>query len=181
MHHDDPASLALADAVREVEKHVSTAGWDGPVRVFALVRTQTALLAEPELADLLTAQVIAAAKDQPWHLTSVEQEDLPQVQDLEELLAMLAWPPTVDGVAITVERIILPPSAQDELPAQPEQLQQALLQHPDRQDVRMAVGVLREGQSWCAVRTRNHDQDDQVLGGVSIVPGLVDALRTTLH
>ncbi|WP_448630106.1 hypothetical protein [Cellulomonas soli] len=38
---------ALADAVREIEHHVAAAGWDAPVRVFALVRTQAALEASP--------------------------------------------------------------------------------------------------------------------------------------
>ncbi|WP_159808354.1 PPA1309 family protein [Cellulomonas citrea] len=174
------AGAALADAVREVERHVAAAGWDAPVRVFALVRTAAALAAEPALADQLDAAVLEGARHQPWHLTSVEQEGLPAAVDLEQLLASLAWPPTVDGVALTVERVVLPPAAEEGLPADPAAAQAALLDHPDRQDVRMAVGVLRTGHAWCAVRTRANDVDDQVLQGSDLVPGLVEALRATL-
>ena len=40
----EPAALAaLVDSVREIEQHVADEGWDGPVRVFALVRTQEML------------------------------------------------------------------------------------------------------------------------------------------
>ncbi|MCG2799263.1 MAG: PPA1309 family protein [Cellulomonas sp.] len=171
---------ALADAVREVERHVAAAGWDAPVRVFALVRTMAALEAEPGLADQLDHAVLEGARHQPWHLTSVEQEGLPSADDLEQLLGSLAWPPTVDGVAVTVERVVLPPRAEDGLPADPAAAQAALLAHPDRQDVRMAVGVLRDGPAWCVVRTRAHDADDQVLQGADLVPGLVGALHATL-
>ena len=65
------AQLSLADAVREIERHVASAGWDAPVRVFALVGTTRALAASPELADQLSAYVIAAAATDESHLTSI--------------------------------------------------------------------------------------------------------------
>ena len=102
----DPARSALAESVLEIERHVADAGWDGPVRVFALVRTQEALLTEPGLAAQLEPSVLAAATAQPWHLTSIEQEELPAAPDLETLLAGLSWPETVDGMAVTVERVV---------------------------------------------------------------------------
>lgn len=177
---DDARTAALADAVREIEHHVAVAGWDAPVRVFALVRTQAALAAEPGLAEQLAPATLAAAREQEWHLTSVEQEGLPAAPDLETLLAGLSWPATVDGVAVTVERVVLPPEAEDAMPADPDEAVAWLLAHPDRQDVRLAVGVLRAGPTWCAVRTRAHDSDDQVGQGGDVVPGLVAALRATL-
>ena len=175
------ARRALADAVREVEHHVAAAGWDAPVRVFALVRTQAALAAEPGLADQLAPEVLAAALADDQHLTSVEQEGLPSADDLEALLGGLTWPPTVDGAAVTVERVVLPPGAEDDLPDDPEAALAALLAHPQRQDVRLAVAVLRDGPSWCAVRTRANDSDDAVGLGPDLVPGLVDAVRATLE
>jgi hypothetical protein len=174
-----PATRALADAVREVERHVSGAGWDAPVRLFALVRTADALVAEPALADALTPDVLAGAANQPWHLTSIEQEGLPQTDDLEELLARLGWPETVDGVALTVERTMLPQEAEEGLPDDPQARAQALADHPDRSDVRLAVGVLRDGATWCTIRARTADSDDQVLNGPDLVPGLLEALQAT--
>jgi len=177
----DGARRALADALLEVEHHVAAAGWDAPVRVFALVRTQAALAAEPSLADQLDPAVLAAAAEEPWHLTSVEQEGLPAAPDLETLLAGLSWPQTVDGVALTVERVVLPPEASQDVPADPDAALAWLLAHPQREDVRLAVGVLRGGPEWCVVRTRRHDEDDLVGQGADVVPGLVEALRSTLE
>ena len=179
---DSPqASAALAYAVLEVERHVAAAGWDAPVRVFALVRTSVALEAEPSLAGQMTPDVLVAARTTPWHLTSVEQEGLPAADDLEELLAGLGWPDTVDGAVVTVERIVLPPAAEDAMPDDPDEAVAYLMNHPDRSDVRLAVGVLRGGGSWCAVRTRAFDADDQVAQGPELVPGLVDAVRATFE
>ncbi|MCC2309782.1 PPA1309 family protein [Cellulomonas chengniuliangii] len=175
------AQLALAEAVREIERHVATGGWDGPARVFALVRTASALAAEPGLADQLPADVVARAGVEPQHLTSIEQEGLPAAEDLEELLGGITWPSTVDGAAVTVERVVLPPAAEEAMPADPDEALAYLMGHPDRQDVRIAVGVLRDGPAWCAVRTRANDADDAVGEGSDVVPGLVEALRSTLE
>jgi hypothetical protein len=174
-----PAQRALADAVVEIERHVATGGWDGPVRVFALVRTQTALAAEPALAEQLPADVLATAAADPDHLTSIEQEGLPASDDLEGLLGAMGWPEGVDGAALTVERIILPPEAEQGLPEDPDAALAALMAHPERQDVRIAVGVLRDGASWCAVRQRSADRDEAVGQGADVVPGLVEGLRAT--
>ncbi|GEL48212.1 hypothetical protein CHO01_33280 [Cellulomonas hominis] len=174
-----PAQRALAEAVAEIERHVATGGWDGPVRVFALVRTQAALDAEPALAGQLPPEVLAVAAADPEHLTSVEQEGLPPSDDLEGLLGAIAWPEGVHGAALTVERIVLPPEAEEGLPEDPDAALTALLAHPQRQDVRLAVGVLRDGTSWCAVRQRAADRDDAVGQGPDVVPGLVEALRAT--
>lgn len=176
----DPATHALADAVTEAERHVAQAGWDGPIRLFALVPTSAALAAEPSLREVLAPDVVAAAEANPHHLTSIEQEGLPPAQSLEDLLASLAWPDSVAGVAVTVERVVLPPEAEAGLPRDPDAALARLMAHPDRQDVRIAVGVLRDGPSWCAVRTRANDADDAVGHGPDLVPGLVAALAATL-
>lgn len=175
-----PATTALAVAVHEVEQHVATGGWDGPVRVFALVATGRALVAEPALAGQLPPAVVALARQDPHHLTSVEQEHLPSAGDLEELLGRMAWPPTVDGAAVVVERVVLPPAAEAGLPDDPDAALAYLMAHPDRQDVRLAVGALRSGERWCAVRTRAQDDDASVAGGADLVPGLADAVAATL-
>lgn len=175
----DPATMALAQAVHETERHVATAGWDAPLRVFALVHTAQALVAEPALADQLPAEVVELARHDEHHLTSVEQEGLPRASSLEELLGVLSWPETVDGAAVVVERVVLPSAAEETMPADPEQALAYLMDHPDRQDVRIAVGVLRSGETWSVVRTRAHDADDAVAGGPQLVPGLAEGLRAT--
>jgi hypothetical protein len=171
---------ALARAVRELEQHVASTGWDGPVRVFALVRTAGAIARDPGLATALGDEVVAAATRDPEHLTAVEQDGLPESDTLEALLGRLAWPGTVDGAAIVVERIVVPPEAEAQAPRDPDAALAYLWEHPDRRELRLAAGVLRDGTSACAVRARDHDDDDRVAVGADLVPGLVAAVAATL-
>ena len=171
---------SLDRAVRELERHVATAGWDGPVRVFALVHTARAMAADPQLRRQLPSDVVAQADGDASHITSVEQVDLPRGETLEAVLGQITWPPTVDGAAVVVERFVVPPAAERDLPEDPAAALDALLAHPERQDVRLAAAVLRDGTSACAVRTRSHDQDFAVGTGPDVAPGLVAALRETL-
>ena len=174
-------SRALARAVTETEAHVAAFGWDQPVRVFALVRTDEALAADPDIAELLDAATVEESRTDPELLMVVEQEGLPAAADLEHLLAQLAWPESVHGAAISVERLVLPPAAQDEAEAITDAAERLtfLQARPDREDIRMVVGVLRSGESWCALRSRTHDDDASIYQGEQLVPGLVEALATT--
>lgn len=175
------AQLALADAVREIERHVGSAGWDGPVRLFALIETGAALQADPTLAERLPAEVVETARAEPHHLTSVEQEGVGDANDLEGLLARIAWPPAVAGAAVVVERIVLPPEAEQDVPDDPDAALVFLKEHPSREDVRIAGAALRDGSTWCALRSRANDDDTQVAFGPALVPGLVTALASTLE
>ncbi len=160
---------------------MAVSGWDQPVRVFALVRTAAALAADPDVAGLLEAAAVEEARRDPELLMVVEQEGLPAAADLEHLLAQLAWPESVHGAAISIERLVLPAAAQEEADAITDAAERlAFLQaRPDREDIRMVVGVLRSGESWCALRSRTHDDDASVYQGEQLVPGLVEALATT--
>lgn len=169
---------ALAAAVKEVELHVATGGWDAPTRIFALVRAGSALQDNPGLAAALGPGVVAAAQN-PEHLLSVEQEDLPPAANIEELLAQLAWPDTIDGAVVATERTMVPASAELDLPAGEQAQLQYLNTHPDRTDVRIVAAVLRSGEAWSALRLRSHDDADSVLHGADLVPGLTAALATT--
>ena len=168
---------ALAEAVREVERHVAGQGWDGPVAVYSLVRSATLAATSAELA----AELPDGAASDPEHLTAVIQDGLPEADALEDLLAQLAWPETVDGTAVVVERVVVPPEAEAAMPADSDGGLDYLMNHPDRQDVRIAAGVLRTGESWCALRSRANDDDAAVGGGPTAVPGLVEALTATLR
>ena len=77
---------ALEAALREIEAHVAAGGWDQPTRLFALVPTADLLDHEPSLVDEL-----ARGQDSPL-LTSIEQADLPDHEDLTELLTQISWP-----------------------------------------------------------------------------------------
>lgn len=169
----------LVEVALETERHVASAGWDQPPRLFALVETARLVAAEPSLA----AQLPGGAGLDPRALSAIEQEDLPHAHDLEALLAQIAWPPEVDGAAVAVERIVLPPEALErldgELPDDEEAAAALLADHPQRADVRLLAAVLRDGVATCLLRQRAHDSDDRVAIGSEIAPGLLDALAKT--
>jgi hypothetical protein len=80
-----------------------------------------------------------------------------------------------------VERLVVPPDAERDLPENPQEAADTLAAHPDRKDVRLLVAVLRDGESACLLRQRDHDTDDKVASGPDIAPGLVQALSATLQ
>jgi hypothetical protein len=169
-------AMRLVELVREIERYVATDGWDQNPRMFALARTTELVRLEPELAEAL-----GAAGQDPESLTPIEQEQLEHERPLDEVLATTMWPAEVAGAAIVLERLVLPPSAEDVLDeSDPATLEDVAATHPDREDVRMAVVVTRDGQRVCAVRLRSHDVDDEVLVGENVVPRLADALAATL-
>src|SRR5690606_6206610 len=127
------------------------------------------------LAGQLPPDVVAAARDDAEHLTAVEQENLPESTSLEQLLGRIAWPETVDGAAVVVERIVVPPEVEAAMPEDKDAAATYLAQHPDRREVRLAAAVLRDGTQGCAVRARDHDSPDRVAVGPDLVPGLVTA------
>lgn len=169
-----PVTDPLSIVALETERHVASAGWDQPVRLFALVATAHLLEHEPGFLDALAPHDV-----QPGALTAIEQEDLPSPEHLETMLGQMAWPEAVSGAAIAVERIVVPPSAERDLPQDPDEAVALLADHPDRKDVRLLVAVLRDGSSRCLLRQRDHDRDDRVAAGDSIAPGLVQGLLGT--
>lgn len=170
-------SLPLEAALRDIENDAVERGWDAPPRLFALVATSDLLAREPALAASLDIDAVTGAGS----LTPVEQEDLPPGHSLEESLERIAWPPEVLGAAVVVERLMVPAAAESAMPQVGSEALEWLSQHPDRQDVRLCVAVLRDGSASCAVRLRSHDEDASVLWGPRLVPSLVDALAATLE
>ncbi len=172
---------SLTRALLETEDHVARAGWDQPPRLFALVRTASLLEREPALRQQLDPRTLLAADGDAGHLIAVEQDGVPPTSSLESVLGRLAWGPEVDGVALTVERVVVPPEAERDLPADRDAAVDYLAGHPLREDVRLAVAVLRGGERQCGVRQRRHDEPGAVAVGPDLVPGLVQALAATLQ
>jgi hypothetical protein len=171
-----PLGVELRVSVVTAERHCSDAGWDQPARLFALVRTEELVTAEPELA----AELGVAGGD-PDLFTPVEQELDDPSQPLEELLGRIMWPDAVEGVLAVMERVVLPPEVEAEVPDDPGSARAFAAGHPARDDVRIAAGVLRSGEAHCVLRMRAHDDDNALLHGPDLVPGLVAALRETLE
>ena len=170
--------IALANVVVDIEKTAARLGWDHAPSLYALVATRT-LLDQPGLPADIAAQVRKGWDGSEEHLSAIVQEDLAE-DELEEMLARLAWPPQVQGAALTVERLVVPPEVEEQAPEDPEEALKFISNHPSRTDVRLAVGALRSGESWCALRTKTFDSDDKVGQGSNLVPNLVEALLLSL-
>ncbi|WP_405731437.1 PPA1309 family protein [Streptomyces sp. NBC_00028] len=179
MSNTPMAASPLTRAVLEIDEYVSGLGWDQPARLFALVDTARLRVQEPALA----AQLGLEEGQESAALTPIEQEEIPAGKPLDEFLGTIAWPDAVAGCALTVERLMLPPSAEAQVPEglSDKKLAQWVAKHPDRQEVRMTVAVLRDGTRDSAVRLREKDSPTEVLTGGALVPGLAEALAATFE
>ncbi|WP_445526406.1 PPA1309 family protein [Streptomyces cyslabdanicus] len=179
MSNTPMAANPLTRAVLEIDEYASGLGWDQPARLFALVDTARLRTQEPALA----AQLGLEDEQETPGLTPIEQDEVPADRPLDEFLATIAWPGAVAGCALTVERLMLPPSAETQVPQGLDgaRLAKWVAGHPERQEVRMTVAVLRDGARESALRLREKDSATEVLTGSDLVPGLAEALAATFE
>jgi hypothetical protein len=164
----------LETVLAEIEAHVHAMGWDRPPALFALVRAGRFAADDPATAARLGLDRVAADV-----LTPVEQEELPD-EPLDGVLAGIGWPDSIDGCALSQEILVLPPSAEGDLPD--ADLAQVSA-HPERREARLVVGVLRDGTAATVLRLRAVDgapSPDDLLSGPDLAPNLTAALRATL-
>ncbi|WEO95454.1 PPA1309 family protein [Streptomyces sp. FXJ1.172] len=180
MSNTPMAANPLTRAVLEIDEYVSGLGWDQPARLFALVDTARLRTQEPSLAAQLG---LADGSAETTGLTPIEQDELPSGKPLDDFLGTIAWPDAVAGCALSVERLMLPPSAEAQVPQNlsDAKLAKWVAQHPERQEVRMTVAVLRDGSRESALRLREKDSPSEVLTGPDLVPGLAEALAATFE
>jgi hypothetical protein len=165
---------ALLAALVEIEAHVAAAGWDQPPRLFALADSTDLVAREPALAASLDIDTTSG-------LTPIEQEGVPTDRALDDVLNGLMWPEAVIGAAVVVERIVLPPEAEDDLPAAEGAALQYASEHPARTEIRLVGGVLRDGTRQAILRVRGHELPADFMTGPEIAPGLLDALTGTFE
>lgn len=162
---------SLIASLAEIERHVTSSGWDQPARLFALVSTQGLIEAEPTLAGHLTATAADA-------LSAIEQDEFVAGDDWVGALRRITWPPRVVGCALAVERTFLSPDLEQQIPTDPDEAARFVSTHPSRQDVRVVVGALRDGQTHGVARLVSNPDD--LLGAEDLVPGLSALLIDTL-
>ncbi|MFI1162705.1 PPA1309 family protein [Streptomyces sp. NPDC020801] len=179
MSNTPMAASPLTRAVLEIDEYASGLGWDQPARLFALVDTARLRTQEPALA----AQLGLEDEQETSGLTPIEQDEIPADRPLDEFLGTIAWPDAVAGCALTVERLMLPPTAEAQVPKGLDgaKLAKWVAEHPERQEVRMTVAVLRDGARESALRLREKDSATEVLTGAGLVPGLAEALAATFE
>lgn len=147
--------------------------------LYALVPTRQ-LIDEPAMPADVVEQLKSGWDGSSEHLSAIAQEPLDS-DDLESVLAQLAWPRSVAGAALSVERIVVPPEVEAAAPDDPDEALAFIAEHPSRTEVRLVVGAMRTGLTWSAVRTRAFDTDEAVAVGEDLVPGLSQALLASLR
>jgi hypothetical protein len=163
----------LDATIAEIEAHVHAGGWDHPPTLFALVPAAQFAADDPE-----TARRLGVDQQSGDALTPIEQDELPE-GPLDEVLAQIAWPPSVIGCAVSQEIVILPPSAEAKLTE--DEVARRAADHPERREARLVVGVLRGGASAALLGMRGAvGNDDDLLTGPDLAPNLVEALLATL-
>ena len=116
----------------------------------------------------------------------MEQDGLDEVP-LDELLARIGWPAEVVGCAVVNEVVVLPPGAEENAPEglNDDETTVWAAGHPQRREVRLAVGVLRDGTRMATLRLRADGETpadgnaDDVVVGPDLAPGLAEALLET--
>ncbi|WP_370618351.1 PPA1309 family protein [Mumia sp. Pv 4-285] len=162
----------LRETALEIAEVAQSSGWDVPPRLYALVRTASLIADEPALA----RELGVGPDEADDSYTAVEQDELPMERSFEDFVSEIVWPPQVDGTAVVLERLMLPPEAEGALP-EDDSVVDFAAEHPDRQEVRLTVAVTRDGQAHCIVEARG---SDSLAEGPDLVPGLVTMLRQTL-
>src|SRR5690606_6682756 len=181
MSVDDPGARpddvpsALTRAVAEIERHVRADDWDQQARLYGLAPTAELVSREPELATKLGLSA-EEATDEP--LTPIEQDIGGRA--IEELLPTIEWPDTVTGCALVLEGVALPARGGVVFRAEGTVAAACALRHPARSDVRVVVGVLRDGSRATVLRVRGHEEDGDLVHGAELSPELGDALADTL-
>lgn len=171
----------VGNALAQCLAYTAELPWGSRPILFALVPTAVLAAQAPGLVD----------PDDVSALSPVVQET--ESDDLEQLLTTVAWPPQVVGCALVSEITLLPPDAEADLDAALEPLladadaadeaaRQAAHAHPDRQQARLAAGVLRNGNRVALLALRDGDgQSGDLQTHPDLAPNLLDSLAETFH
>lgn len=173
-----PSGSDLTSALIELEQHVSESGWDQPAALYCLADRHDLIAREPQLSAALGISSDTSAGS---NIVPIQQEWSEGADGIDAALAVVAWPSAVQGAAIVLERYLLPPEAEHDVLADPNpaEVVAAVADHPDREEVRLVAGVMRDGREMCVLRLRSRDRAEDVLSGPDLLPNLTAALRTT--
>jgi hypothetical protein len=150
---------ALHTFLVELGARVATDGWDQPPRLFALV-----------------APAGVSSPVMPWvaHETPFDAAD-----GLDDALERIRWDDAVAGCALVLEVLTLPSTTETDLPEDRVAAQRFAADHPDRAELRVVVGVLRDGTRDSTVRLRDEFRSDPVLFGADLATGVARILLAT--
>lgn len=173
--HPQQSPTALHAAVDELVTELAAIGWGQPTRLFALVSSDLLLAEEPDLAAEIGAQ--------PGTFTAIEQDGFDLTIPLPRMLERIAWPDGVLGAAVAAEQIVLPPSAEADLPtwADSTEVAEAAAADDRATSLRIVAAVTRDGLEDTVFVVEGHD--DPIRGGPDerLAPRLTESLALTFR
>src|SRR5680860_1374443 len=107
--------------------------------------------------------------------------DSPEMDRPEVDAVLRAAVREIESRAAVVERLVLPPDANGNMPEEPSAAQEYAASHPGRQEVRIVAGATRDGATYCALRPKSHDDAISVVESTDLVPALLQLLLSTLE
>ena len=168
----EPALHAL---LVELGDQVAVDGWDQTPRLFALFAAGDLQRNAPE-----AARRLGLAEVDPRATPLIARETpFDTAEGLDEALGHILWDDEVGGCALVLELLTLPSATEAELPVDRAAAQRYAADHPDRAEVRVLVGVLRDGTRDAVVRMRDEFRSDTVLFGADLAAGVARVLLAT--
>jgi hypothetical protein len=67
------------------------------------------------------------------------------------------WPEEVEGCVLVTEIVVLPPNAEEEMPAEATAAEQWAAAYPGSREAQLTVGVLRDGHCACCLQLRGEE------------------------
>ncbi len=179
----DSHQIAVALAVKEIFNTVISQGLNQPIRLFSLVKS-TKLIELPNLDEDLKNNLRNSLEFVPEHLSSIEQENIPQVE-IDELLAQIKWDEEVDGCAIYMEQNAVDQQSLENAPQDEQEQLEYYKNHESFTKICVCAGVHKNGTSWTVLKVvhdaNNLEDTEESRSGVNIIPEVTSALLTTFE
>lgn len=172
---DAQSVVALRRSVNEIAAELARVGWGQPTRLFSLVSSDLLLADEPEMAAEIGAE--------PGTFTAIEQEDFDREVPVERMLAGITWPAAVVGAAIALEQLVLPPSAERDLPGDADDAAVAAAAAADDRAtaLRIVAAVTRDGHTDTVFVVDGHPEPIRGRSNERLAPSLTAALSSTFR
>lgn len=179
----DKNQVAVALAVKEIFNTVISQGLGQPIRLFSLVKSSK-IVDLPGIDDDLKTTLKNSIDFIPEHLSSIEQENIPQIE-IDELLGKIKWDEGVDGCALYMEQNAVDEKSKENAPENEKEQIEYYKNHESFTKICVCAGVDRQGTSWTVIKVVDNSGElkdiEESNSGVNLIPEITTALLTTFE
>lgn len=175
-----PVGNVLADVCAQITSEQLRTGFPG-LSLYALVPVAQMLEDLPELEEETRLALQAAVAMNPDALMASFQREVPPDAEVADVLAVLAWPAEIKGMAVTFLRDMLPAQAAEEAPEDPAERQAFFQSYPERQSARVTAAVLRDGSNWGVIYPLDAPEGSGAVQAADLIPDLTAQMLATFE